>query len=158
MGWLGAGDGKHKVPSLFWSSKLVWKKREGPPEAVEVFRVFVLLDKCTLFSYIFLAMNLEVEALYWPGFCSLLHLPYILPLFMWWPSCSALMRGHLKLLGLAEGDWPIRYFSSSANHNWQLLNQTCKLTLLLPLHNPFFSVWFPWQWLIRVYILEKCWI
>lgn len=53
-------------------------------------------------------MNFEVEALHLSS-CplslpSLLHSPYLLPLFMRQPSCSALMRGHLKLLGWREGD------------------------------------------------------
>lgn len=66
-----------------------------------------------MYTFIFIQsaqerMNFEVEALTLSlsplSLPSFLHSPYLLPLFMRQPFCSAPMRGHLKLLGWREGD------------------------------------------------------
>lgn len=106
-GWLFRSE----VVSVVKPLSDVWEKREGHREATEIFSVFVQGDKCTpLFSYSLRELWSWSSAL---ARCplslpSLLHSPYLLPLFMRQPSCSALMRGHLTLLGWREGDGALR--------------------------------------------------
>lgn len=80
----------------------------------------------------------------------LLHSPYLPPLFARQPPCSALMRGHPPLLGWRKGGVsPER--SRDTRHVGCLLF-FCFLCIFFFS----FSVWFPWQWLSRIYILVTC--
>lgn len=119
--------GKHVVPSLFYaklggslgflldkSPSLIFGRREKVTvRRLKSLACLYRVINVHLYFHIFIQsaqerMNFEVEALHLSlsplSPPSLLHSPYLLPLFMRQPSCSALMRGHLKLQGWKEGD------------------------------------------------------
>lgn len=128
--WLVAGVGKHLVPSLFyaelggslgvrwfyWTSlSLIFGRREKV--TVRRLKSLVCLYRViNVHLYFHTIYTRENELWRWSStlaWCplslpSLLHSPYLLPLFTRQPSCSALMRGHLKLLGWREGDGALR--------------------------------------------------
>lgn len=102
----------------------------GSVRQLKIFSVFVQCGGHTpLFSY---SRNERERTLHWCPLShpSLLHSPYLLPLFMWQPYCSALMRGHLKLLGWRGGGGTGHCDKFAFWHlPEQLLNQTRKLIL-----------------------------
>lgn len=128
--WLVAGVGKHLVPSLFYAElggslgvrfighAPLWYLGHSRHVVTEISRVFVQGDTCTPLFFIPFKeekMNFEAEGPHGPR-CplsppSLLHSPYLLPLFARQPSCSALMRGHPKLLGWRKGGPGLTHFS-----------------------------------------------
>lgn len=171
--WLVAGVGKHLVPSLFYAElggslgvrfighAPLWYLGQGRLAVTEISRVFVQGDTCTPLFFIPFTeerMNFEAEAPHRPR-CplsppSLLHSPYLLPLFARQPSCSALMRGHPKLLGWRKGGRGLTHFSKCHQRGHRTRHVGWSSFCFLCIF--FFSVWFPWQWLSRIYILVTC--
>lgn len=116
-----------------FGSEIYWT---SPPPTFRRLRSSVCLYRVINVYFIFIQPTQErMDFWSWsltPAWCppsppSLLCLPYLPPLFLRQPSCSALMRGHPQLLEWRKGDTE----KKRKHISQQFSSQACKLILFL---------------------------